>query len=86
MDVTSLYTIIPHTDGLNMVREKLEARHTADPPVDFIILLLHFILHKNYFRFETNYYLQIMSTAMGSNVSPSYANLYICLILKKSTC
>ncbi|XP_075450419.1 uncharacterized protein LOC142491563 [Ascaphus truei] len=77
MDVTNLYTIIPHDGGLDVIRRNLTSSHKSNPPVDFIMLLLHFVLYKNYFKFEQTFYLQTAGTAMGSNVAPSYANLYM---------
>ncbi|XP_041420574.1 uncharacterized protein LOC121394246 isoform X2 [Xenopus laevis] len=78
MDVNSLYTIIPHEEGLNAVRELMvNAAEYDGPPTEFTLSLLHFILHKNYFKFEKDYFLQTSGTAMGSNVAPTYANAFM---------
>ncbi|XP_075440576.1 protein-L-isoaspartate O-methyltransferase domain-containing protein 1 isoform X1 [Ascaphus truei] len=78
LDVTSLYTNIPHREGLDAIRSKLSNRTiTTGPPSEFLLLLMEIILNKNFFRFERTYYLQLSGTAMGSNMAPSYANLYM---------
>ncbi|KAM9311570.1 uncharacterized protein PAF06_009397 [Gastrophryne carolinensis] len=77
MDVTSLYTSIPHTAGITAIREALLTTDILGPMQDFLLQLLHIILHKNYFLFDQQFYFQIQGTAMGSNVAPSYANLYM---------
>ncbi|XP_068120826.1 uncharacterized protein [Hyperolius riggenbachi] len=53
MDVESLYTSIPHREGMEVV------------------------LTMNYFLFGDVFYEQVRGTAMGSNVAPCYANLFM---------
>uniref|UniRef100_A0A803K142 Reverse transcriptase domain-containing protein n=1 Tax=Xenopus tropicalis TaxID=8364 RepID=A0A803K142_XENTR len=78
MDVHSLYTCIPHDAGIHAVRDLLSNNPVyTGPPVEFILTLLEFILHNNYFKFEDNYFLQLTGTAMGSNVAPTYANIFM---------
>ncbi|XP_041428430.1 uncharacterized protein nr6a1.L isoform X6 [Xenopus laevis] len=77
MDVSSLYTVIPHEQGIIACREALETRSDKSVPTEFLIDLLELALTKNYFRFENSFYLQISGTAMGSALAPSYANLFM---------
>uniref|UniRef100_A0A803JBV1 Reverse transcriptase domain-containing protein n=1 Tax=Xenopus tropicalis TaxID=8364 RepID=A0A803JBV1_XENTR len=77
LDVRNLYTIIPLDEGVAACRQALVDGHKGTPPVEFLISLLHLVLTCNYFRFEQTFYLQKTGTAMGSNVAPSYANLYM---------
>uniref|UniRef100_A0A803JL40 Reverse transcriptase domain-containing protein n=1 Tax=Xenopus tropicalis TaxID=8364 RepID=A0A803JL40_XENTR len=78
MDVQSLYTCIPHQAGLSAVRNLIVANSSyKGPPIEFTLSLLEFILHKNYFKFENQFYIQRTGTAMGSRAAPSYANAYM---------
>lgn len=77
IDVTSLYTNILHSDGINGVKHYLEQRKSQTPSTNFLTTLIHFILSMNCFRFQESYYLQQKGTAMGTRMAPSYANLYM---------
>ena len=75
MDVNSLCTNIPHTDGINACRSFLNS-HTTDPAlINGIPILTDFILIHNPFKFNNNHYLQIKDTAMGTKMEPAYANI-----------
>ena len=50
MDVTSLYTNIPHTEGISIVRETIKDRVDL-PKNEYIIQLLNLVLKCNCFRF-----------------------------------
>ena len=77
MDVNSLYTNIPHTDGINACRSFLN-RHTTDTAlINDIPILIDFILTHNLFKFNNDHYLQIKGTAMGTKLAPAYANIYM---------
>lgn len=78
VDVTSLYTNIPHTLGLAALDEFLQLRPKGSTPTtSFLLSLARFILEKNNFQFQDKHYLQIKGTAMGTRMAPSYANLYM---------
>ena len=77
MDVTALYTNIPHGDGLQALRFFLEQRPTPDPPTDTLIRLAELVLTLNTFEFNGNYYQQIKGVAMGTKMGPSYACLFM---------
>uniref|UniRef100_A0A452HSB8 Reverse transcriptase domain-containing protein n=1 Tax=Gopherus agassizii TaxID=38772 RepID=A0A452HSB8_9SAUR len=55
MDVEALYTNIPHTDGIQAVRNTIPDDATAQLAAE----LCAFILTHNYFKFDDNIYLQI---------------------------
>ena len=75
MDVNSLYINIPHTDGINACRLFFK-RHTTDPAlINDIPILIDFILTHNLFKFNNDHYLQIKGKAMGTKMSPAYANV-----------
>ena len=77
MDVSALYTNIPHTDGTEACREYLDTRHDKSTSTDFICKLISFILTMNNFIFNGLNYIQINGTAMGTCMAPNYANLFM---------
>ena len=79
MDVSALYTNIPHGEGIEACREALEReeRDNPTPSATFICKLIEHILTLNYFQFEDNMWLQKHGTAMGTCMAPSYANLFM---------
>ena len=75
MDVNSLYTNIPHTDGINACRS-FHYRHTTDPAlINDIPILIYFIRTHSLFKFSNDHYLQIKGTDMGAKMAPAYANI-----------
>ena len=79
LDITSLYTNIPHNEATESIKRML-AIHK--PPVSlphnsYIIELLELVLTNNHFEFNDKYYHQISGTAMGTKLAPSYANLFM---------
>ncbi|CAJ0940184.1 unnamed protein product [Ranitomeya imitator] len=79
-DVSSLYTSIEHTRGLYAVSVALAGSDMAPSCIRFILALLEFILGRNFFLFGDDYFLQRRGTAMGSNVAPTYANIYMAVL------
>jgi hypothetical protein len=77
MDVTSLYTNIPHEDGISACKEAWDSRYYKDPPTDTLVELLSLVLKCNNFTFNEKHYLQIQGTAMGTKMAPSYANIFM---------
>ena len=77
-DVTSLYTNIPHSLGIEAITywmEKHAGLINARFPKQFIIEGLKLVLNNNHFFFDNQYFLQIKGTAMGTKVAPTYATL-----------
>ena len=77
MDVTSLYTCIPHDEGIDACREVWESRQNKTPSTDFLVKMLELVLKLNNFEFNNDHYIQINGTAMGTKVAPSYANIFM---------
>ncbi|CAJ0966383.1 unnamed protein product [Ranitomeya imitator] len=77
LDVNSLYTSITHDTGIEAVSLKLLEASVDTLSQDLCLELLNLVLRENYFLFEDDFYVQICGTAMGSNVAPAYANLYM---------
>jgi hypothetical protein len=78
MDVSALYTNIPHVDGISACRELLESTASPDSPsASFLCTLVNLILTLNFFQFNSKFWLQIHGTAMGTCMAPSYANIFM---------
>ena len=79
LDVTSLYTNIPHSEGIQSIKEMLAIHKPPDtlPHNSYIIELLELVLTNNYFEFNGEFYHQLSGTAMGTKLAPSYANLFM---------
>ena len=79
LDVTSLYTNIPHREGLQAVKNLLtrERPSSYKPSNSYILKLLEMVLKLNNFQFNYKNYLQVNGTAMGTRVAPTYANIFM---------
>ena len=79
LDVTSLYTNIPNNEGITAVRRSLSMTRDFmhNPTNNSICDLLHLVLSCNNFQFDNKHYLQIGGTAMGTKVTPSFANIFM---------
>ena len=79
LDITCLYTNIPHNEGIQSKKEFLAIyRHTNTLPHNsYIAELLEVVLTNNCFDFNGKHYHQISGTAMGTKLAPSYANLFM---------
>ena len=79
LDVSSLYTNIPHNEGIPACRHYLDTRTRSNStvPTETLCDLLRIILTMNNFEFDDKHYLQIHGTATGNKMAPSYANLFL---------
>ena len=77
LDVSSLYTNIPHNEGINACDHFLRTRPNNNTPTGTLCDLIRMILTMNNFSFNDNHYLQIHGTAMGTKMAPSFANLFL---------
>ena len=77
LDVSSLYTNIPHNEGINACDHFLRTSSHNTIPTSTLCDLIRMILTMNNFSFNDNHYLQIHGTAMGTKMAPSYANLFL---------
>ena len=72
LDVTNIYTNIPHNKGIQAIKEMLAVHR---PPYDlpysnYIVELLEVVLTNNYFEFSGAHYHQVSGTAMGTKLAP----------------
>ncbi|XP_056408110.1 uncharacterized protein LOC130306859 [Hyla sarda] len=75
-DHVSLYTSIPHDGGVQAVSSTISADFSPARST-FLTELLYIVLTKNHFMFHDTHYIQCRGTAMGTNVAPTYANIYM---------
>ena len=66
LDVSSLYSNIAHSEGIQATREHLNKRTTQKPPTETICDLIKIILQNNNFEFDGQFFLQKHGTAMGT--------------------
>ena len=80
IDVSSLYTNIPHNEGKRAAMKGQEEQENPDPrqpPPEIIGELIDIVLQNNVFEFNDKAYLQIQDTAMGTKMAPAYANIFM---------
>ena len=73
LDVSSLYTNIPHQEGIEVCTEALNTRIIQQSPTEDLAELINQILTKNNFEFGDQHFLQVHGTGMGTRMAPSYA-------------
>ena len=79
-DVSGLYTVINHEEGAEACWEALERRSEEERrrlPSRVISDLVLLILKSNCFTFLNRFFHQIVGTAMGTPMAPSYANIFM---------
>ena len=80
IDVSSLYTNIPHEDGIRACIKALNECPDPDPltpPLRIIEEMLSIVLKNNVIEFNDEFFLQKQGTAMGTKMAPAYANLFM---------
>ena len=82
LDVRSLYTNIPHKEGIEAVKQKLE-KSKPNISIKVILTFLKLILTLKNFVFNGIIYLQKKGSAMGTKCAPSYENIFMDWFEKK---
>ena len=80
IDVKSLYTNIPHNEGIKACLAafiSLERTNPQQPPPEILTNLLEIVLKNNTFEFNNKCYKQLYGTAMETKLAPSYANTFM---------
>ena len=83
LDVVNLYPSIPHADGLLALSEFLSKQGMPSTAVNDIIALAKFVLTNNVFEFNSEIFLQISGTAIGTKMAPSYAVIFMHMLETK---
>ena len=82
IDIKSMYSNIPIEEGLEAFKEELDKREDKAIPTEFILKLLKLVLESNIFEFDREFFIQLLGTAMGTRVAPTYANLFMAKLEK----
>ena len=83
VDVKSLYTVIPHHEGLKALKFFFDKRPTQEPSTTTLIRMAELVLTLNNFSFDGEHYQQISGVAMGTKMGPNYANLFVGFVEKQ---
>ena len=82
MDIKSLYTVIPHSDGLEVLKFFFDQQTVLEPPTATPLRLAELVLTLKNFSFDGEHYHQISGVAMGTKMGPSYTNLFVSYVEK----
>ena len=77
IDVKSLYTNIPHTEGKATITRMIEDTGLDTLHKMFICNLIQQVWTKNYFKFNGQMYIQKQGRAMGTRMAPNYAIIFM---------
>ena len=77
-----MYSNIPIEEGIKAFEEELEKRENKMVPTEYYVKLLKLVLESNIFEFNREYYIQLLGTAMGTRVAPTYANIFMAKLEK----
>ena len=75
MDVRSIYTSIPHKEGVDAVRNTMNSFNPSKSRI--ITAFLFLILTLNNFIFNGLNYIQKIGCAIGTKCAPTYANIFV---------
>ena len=84
VDVESLFPSIPQTDMLETIYQEMhKKRHLLIFDPNLIVRLLHINVNNNFFEFANCTFKQTKGMAMGSPCSPTTANIYMSVEIRK---
>ncbi|KAK5649862.1 hypothetical protein RI129_000891 [Pyrocoelia pectoralis] len=76
-DVTNLFPSIPPLECVNIVSNFLHSSNLSDLQTQCILRLLNLSVQQNFFLFNNSFYSQSEGLAMGSNLSPILAEIFM---------
>jgi hypothetical protein len=77
IDVSALYTNIPHDEGIQAIHDWMHTNNIATDKIDLICELATKILKCNCFKFNGSLFIQEQGTAMGTRMAPNYAIIFM---------
>jgi hypothetical protein len=72
LDVSSLYTSIPHADDLKALKHYLVQRINSSIPTSVLLCLTELVLALNSFEFDGEHYPHTSGIAIGTKVGPAF--------------
>jgi peptide-methionine (R)-S-oxide reductase len=81
-DVASLYTNIPHQEGVDAIKQFMTPR-IGKEKAEMLAALSLLVLEGNIFEFNDQLYLQTSGSAMGTKVAPSLACIFVHILETK---
>ena len=82
--MVSLYPSIPQTECLQTIYNQMhQCRHLLLLNPNLLIQLLHININYNYFEYGTLAFQQTYGTAMGTAFSPTIANIFMSVCIRK---
>ena len=80
VDFENLYTNIPVSDAIEMIKRLVFLYQNVIVNAYFIIELLDIVLKNSLMSFDKEYFQQIFGIIMGTNLAPILANLYLAML------
>ena len=77
VDIKSFYTNIPLKEGAEAFKEVIDDMKDKTIPSNYLLKLLKIVMECNIFKFNNEYWLQLLGTSMGTRVAPTYANIFM---------
>ena len=76
----SLYSNIPHKEGLKALEKTLQNENVPRIKIETMIDFSKLVFICNHFKFLGQHCLQMLGTAMGTKMAPSYVNIFMCIL------
>ena len=80
MDFESLYTNIPVTDAIELMKKLVFQFQNVIPNAHFVIELLDIMLKNSLMKFDKEYFQQNFGIIMGTNLAHILADLYLAML------
>ena len=80
VDFESLYTNIPVSDAIEIMKKLVFQFQNVIPNAHFVIELLDVVLKNSLMTFDKEYFQQIFGIIMGTNLAPILAHLYLAML------
>ena len=75
--LSGFYPNIPHDEGLIAMRKALDLRKDKRISTESLIELAECVLKNNIFEHNLSFYKQVRGTAIGTNMAPRYAIIFL---------